>query len=299
MRMKVKKIDKGLDAHSPTMAFIGGPQPTLLYITCQSFGDRKHDRPIHSHDDLSELLLVTKGSGTFISDGRAYPLQAGDIILANQDMPHEVLSASDEEIGTYCFGFCGLRFEGLPANYLLPPDNKPVCSSGEFFPFLQELCRHAYRYLNGGVFERALSQCLAMSFLLLAKSLKASCGDEECRPIGRDMPFRIRQFLDQHFTESLTLKRIADVFGCSESYVSHVCKQSTGYSPIMYVIRRRIGLAQTLLTTTDASITRIAALVGYGDPNYFTKQFTGIVGISPSRYKEQYLESLRGLPKLP
>lgn len=78
---------------------------------------------------------------------------------------------------------------------------------------------------------------------------------------------------------------------CSQNVVS--------YAPILYVIRRRIGLAQTLLTTTDASITHIAALAGYGDPNYFTRQFTEIVGISPSRYKAQYLESLRGLPRLP
>lgn len=174
-----------------------------------------------------------------------------------------------------------------------------MCASGEYFPFLHELCRQAYRHLSGDVFERALSQSLATSFLLLAKSLKAACGEEAHRPIGRDMPFRIRQFLDQHYTEPLTLRKIADVFGCSESYVSHVCKQCTGYAPIMYAICRRIGLAQTLLTTTDASITRIAALVGYGDPNYFTRQFTRIVGISPLRYKERYLESLRGLPRLP
>ena len=55
MRMKMKQMDRLLDVNSPTMAFVGGPQPTLLYITRQSFGDRKHNRPIHSHDDLCEL----------------------------------------------------------------------------------------------------------------------------------------------------------------------------------------------------------------------------------------------------
>ena len=114
---------------------------------------------------------------------------------------------------------------------------------------------------------------------------------------SRDMPFRIRRYLDQHYTEPLTLAQIADALGCSASYVSHACRQSTGHAPITYVIRRRIGLAQTLLTTTDASVTRIAALVGYDNPNYFTKLFARIVGIPPLRYKAQYLESLRGLPR--
>lgn len=286
------------DINALGAAFDGGLPPSLLYITRQNTGGRKHDRPLHSHDDLCELLLVTRGSGTFISEGRAFPLREGDIILANRDTLHEVRSASDEEIGTYCFGFFGLRFSGLPENCMLPPDSNPVCPSGEHFPFLHALCRQAYRHLNGGVTERALSQSLATSFLLLAKTLKAASGDEAGNPSDMDMPFRIRRYLDQHYTEPLTLAQVADALGCSASYVSHACKQSTGHAPITYVIRRRVGLAQTLLTTTDASVTRIAALVGYDNPNYFTKLFTRVVGIPPLRYKAQYLQSLRGLPRL-
>lgn len=281
------------------MAFDGGPQPTLLYITRQVYGGKRHDRPIHSHDDVCELLLVDRGSGEFVAEGRAYPLSEGDVILANPDTPHEVRSASDAEIGTYCFGFCGVRFPGLPVNILLPPGCDPVCPSGEHFPFLQALCAQAYRRLDGGALDRALAGNLATAFLLLAKGLKEGAGTGEGKPVGRDMPYRIRRYLDQHYTEPVTLADIAAAFGCSTSYVSHACKESTGYPPIMYIIRRRIGLAQTLLITTDHSVTHIAGLVGYDNPDYFTAQFAKIVGVSPLRYKEQYLEALRGTARLP
>lgn len=280
-------------------AFDGGPPPTLLYITRQDHGGKRRDRPIHSHDDLCELLLVYSGCGTYVAEGRAYPLREGDIILANQDTPHEVVSASRSEIGTYCFGFCGVRFAGLPVNVLLPPHCDPVCPSGESFPFLQALCEQAYRLLGGGALERAAAQSLATGFLLMARGIREAAGAGEDRPAGRDMPYRIRRYLDQHYTEPLTIDDIAAAFGCSASYVSHACKASTGYAPIQYVIRRRIGLAQTLLTTTDYSVTRIADLVGYDNPNYFTALFARIVGVSPLRYKEQYLEALRGTTGLP
>ena len=59
-------------------------------------------------------------------------------------------------------------------------------------------------------------------------------------------------------------------------------------------IRRRIGLAQTLLISSDYSATRIATMVGYDNTNYFNSLFTRIVGTTPIRYRKKYLESLHG-----
>ena len=291
-------MGKFFDANPLTHAFEGGASPTLLYITKQNFGGKKRDRPMHSHDNLCELLLVYKGFGSYAVEGQSFPIREGDIILANQDDPHEVLSASDAEIGTYCFAFYGLRFAGLPENYIIPPHSAPVCASGTQFHFLRELCENAYQNLDEGPSGMALAQCLSLSFLLLAKNLKETssqrdeCGEEA------EMSARFRHFLDERYTEPITIAEIAAAFGCSESYVSHVFKRFTGYSPMQYVIRRRVGLAQTLLTTTDYTVSHIAALVGYDNPNYFTTIFTKVVGASPLRYKKQYLEAMRGKPGL-
>ena len=71
-------------------------------------------------------------------------------------------------------------------------------------------------------------------------------------------------------------------------------KDISGYSPIQYVIRRRIGLAQTWLISSDLSATQIATMVGYDNTNYFNTLFKRMVGVSPIRYRKQYLDSLRG-----
>ena len=289
-------MGKFLDANPLTHAFEGGVSPTLLYITKQNFGGKKRDRPMHSHDDLCELLLVYKGFGSYAVGGQSFPIREGDVILANQDEPHEVLSASAAEIGTYCFAFYGLQFAGLPKNYIIPPHSAPICASGTQFHFLRELCENAYRNLDEGPSGMALAQCLSLSFLLLAKKLKETSVSLDTRGEEAEMSAGFRRFLDKRYTEPLTIAEIADVFDCSESYVSHGFKRFTGYSPMQYVIRRRVGLAQTLLITTDDTVSRIAALVGYDSPNYFTTVFTKVVGVSPLRYKKQYLESMRGKP---
>ena len=75
----------------------------------------------------------------------------------------------------------------------------------------------------------------------------------------------------------------------SPYYLSHVFKQMSGYSPVQYLLRRRIGEAQTLLITTDLSITRIAELVGYDTQSYFNLQFTKNVGMSPGKFRQNYI----------
>lgn len=287
-------MDHFFESDPLSRAFENRRTPSLLYITKQQFGSRRHDRPMHSHDSFCELLLVYRGFGFYAVQNRSFPIQEGDILFYNQGESHEVRSVSDTEIGTYCFAFSGLKFESLPANHIIPEDSRPVRSSGPQFEFLQQLCERAYQRLDTGAAGRALAQSLALSFLLFARELEE---DPPVRPASGDdaeMADRIRQYLDNHYTEPVLLPGIAAAFGCSESYISHVFKRCTGYSPIQYVIRRRIGLAQTYLTATDYTATHIATLVGYDNTNYFHTIFTKIVGVSPMRYKKQYLEAMRG-----
>jgi len=53
-----------------------------------------------------------------------------------------------------------------------------------------------------------------------------------------------------------------------------------------YILRKRIDLAKSLLTTTRYTIGEVGISVGIDDPQYFNKQFRKICGLSPSRYRE-------------
>lgn len=65
----------------------------------------------------------------------------------------------------------------------------------------------------------------------------------------------------------------------------------SGYSPVQYLLRRRIGEAQTLLITTELPITRIAEMVGYDTQSYFNLQFTKNVGMPPKKFRQNYIVS--------
>ncbi|WP_438803867.1 helix-turn-helix domain-containing protein [Metabacillus rhizolycopersici] len=72
----------------------------------------------------------------------------------------------------------------------------------------------------------------------------------------------------------------------SQYYISHAFKRTTGYSPMQYVIRRRIGEAQSYLFSTDKTVTEIAYIVGYNSASNFNNAFKEMVNMSPQRYRE-------------
>ena len=93
---------------------------------------------------------------------------------------------------------------------------------------------------------------------------------------------RIKDYIDRHFAEDFSLQSMADALHVSPYYLAHVCKDVTGYSPLQYVLRRRIGEAQTLLITTELP-------VGYDNPSHFNAQFSKAVGMSPRTFRKEYV----------
>lgn len=273
--------------------FEPGYFPTLVYSAKQEYGRQRHDRPMHKHDSLCELLLCYRGFGTYQVGSHSYPLQQGDVIFGNVGELHEVVSDYETEIGTYCFGIQNVYFRGLALNFLIPAGSSHVRASGSLFPLFESMSEQIDRLYAGNLPERLTAQLLLGSLVMLAHRLP---DEPHCHtsPANSQLAVRAKEYIDAHYTEDITLEVIAEEMGCSVPYLSHVFKDVSGYSPIQYVIRRRIGLAQTWLISSDLPATQIAVMVGYENTNYFNTLFKRMVGVSPIRYRKQYLESLRG-----
>ncbi|WP_428387568.1 helix-turn-helix domain-containing protein [Paraprevotella xylaniphila] len=63
-----------------------------------------------------------------------------------------------------------------------------------------------------------------------------------------------------------------------------------GTSPCLYIQNRRIKRAQTLLLTTNMTITQVAERVGIYSPAQFTRLFAKIAGCKPKDYRNKLLD---------
>ncbi|MBJ3109898.1 myo-inositol utilization transcriptional regulator ReiD, partial [Salmonella enterica subsp. enterica serovar London] len=101
----------------------------------------------------------------------------------------------------------------------------------------------------------------------------------------------IKSYIDRNFYEPIRLDTLATKFNVSPYYVSHEFKRRYGYSPMDYLIKRRLGEAQSLLTTDEGGrekITSIAYRVGFSNLSHFQNYFKNKVGKTPGQYRKDY-----------
>lgn len=90
--------------------------------------------------------------------------------------------------------------------------------------------------------------------------------------------------INRHFTEEVTLNDIANYVNLSPQHFSKIFKEATGFGYIEWINNLRITKARELMNSTDKTIKEICFLVGYNDPNYFSRIFKKYIGISPTDY---------------
>lgn len=97
---------------------------------------------------------------------------------------------------------------------------------------------------------------------------------------------RARDHMDREYWDDLDIDRLADVALMSAAHFIRSFKATFGETPHRYLQRRRVERAMYLLRTTDRSVTEICMNVGFSSLGTFSRTFTGIVGETPSRFRE-------------
>ena len=242
---------------------------------------------MHAHDDLVEIVLVRGGESRYYVGGTPYDARRGDLFIFNSRVVHDEPSGPDRPVATVSLALGGLQVPGLRENTLIPADASPVCRLSEAQTIrLERLYDVLYDELTAGNDDGA--HHLLMAILTLVQQFRGALAEGSAQD-ANVFAQRIKDYIDRHFAEEFSLQQMADALHVSPYYLAHVCKETTGYSPLQYVLRRRIGEAQTLLITTDLPVTRIAAQVGYDNPSHFNAQFSKAVGMSPRTFRREYV----------
>lgn len=95
------------------------------------------------------------------------------------------------------------------------------------------------------------------------------------------------KYIDEHFSEELTLGTIAARTGFSKFHFSRLFKQYTNYNFSDYLCFRRIREAETLLMRPGISITDVAISSGFSSISTFNRLFKQQKGCSPSEYRRR------------
>lgn len=93
----------------------------------------------------------------------------------------------------------------------------------------------------------------------------------------------IREYIDTHAEDDITLQQLADMVGLSRTYACTMFRRQVGLSPHAYQIQARVRIAREMLAR-GASVANALAATGFYDQPHFTRHFKRLVGITPGRY---------------
>ncbi len=222
----------------------------------------------HIHKNY-EIIVCTKGKGTFCCEKYKKDISAGQIIIIPPDTTHNITSKSN---------IARIYING-ELNQFFNLDSVTIIHDSEKGDGLA-LAKMIYdsRYAN---FEYVCALTNAFVHFLLS-NIK----------IDNKIHLSIKEIADKisnEFSNSdLHLPQILTESGYSEDYIRAQFKYITGKTPTEFLTTVRITHACYLMDTYRHSVplTVIAEQCGYTDYVYFSKKFKQITGVSPRKYTE-------------
>ena len=99
---------------------------------------------------------------------------------------------------------------------------------------------------------------------------------------------KIKAFLDGNYTQKITLDLLSEQFYINKFYLSKIFVRECGVTINQYLVQLRITYAKQLLRFSDLPIEQIAAQCGIPDPNYFSRLFKKIEGVTPGEFRKRW-----------
>jgi len=131
-------------------------------------------------------------------------------------------------------------------------------------------------------FDKMSWEEVADQFITLLKQL-----EEQRKYKSKLNIIDVRNYIDKHVKELITLDDLANMFFVSKEYLSKQFKQELGTSVTDYIIGQRMETAKELVKQGKLSFKEIAEEVGYEDVSYFYRVFRKYFGVAPGEMRKQ------------
>lgn len=239
--------------------------------------------PKHSHDQYV-ICLIEHGVQSFTLKGTKYITTPGRLILINPGVVHTGEAATEK-------GFHLRSLYPSVAHMRAAVYELTGCDQGT--PFFNDLhvddpavTRSVYDLhiaLTHGAGELENESRFVSTLAQLIKRYGEIKAVEQ--PLGNESTSvkQARDYINEHYAQSVSLTQLADYVGLSRYYFLRVFQQEIGMPPHAYLQDVRIRRTKQLIEQ-GRPLSDIAFSVGFSSQSHMTRRFKQFVGITPGKY---------------
>lgn len=247
--------------------------------------------PEHIHEFL-ELAVVSRGSGVHVTPGGSVPISVGSVIFIRPGIWHSYQQPDD--LWTFNLylgrGLLQTQFAWI-IDY---PELAQALFQGQ--PNLGSLSAEVtarvldwLKQVRDAPAERAPTVVGLASCVLdaLSEVVAAAPHDAETSAVARSV-ITMMDLMRGDLRRRWSIGDLAQSVHGSEAFVYRAFKNHLGMSPMAWLQQERGEHFATELTQTRHAISTIGRSVGWDDPNYASRRFRTLFGMTPTEYRRRF-----------
>lgn len=232
------------------------------------------------------FVCVADGKGELRYNHEVYPLKKGDCFFIDCKSPYDCKSSETEPLE-----ILWLHFNGATSRQyyeIFTSHSKNVFRPAEFEKISDIISEIIHFTEQKSLNAEAITSELIVQLLTI--SLTSESGGEHIdSALNQKLAF-VNTYIEEHFTEDLSLEKIASEFRISKYYLSREYKKNYGKTIFQHIIACRINYGKKLLRFSNNSVEEIAHLCGFNDQSYFVRQFKKLENVTCFAYRKMWRE---------
>ena len=231
-------------------------------------------------------FMVEDGEGELVYEGKKYELISGDVVFIDCRKAYSHSTGSNPNAELWSLRWCHFYGPSMPAIYAkyCERGGQPVIRGADVSQY-STILTDIYTLASSSDYIRDMRINGKLNDLLtLLMESSWHQGNSTNAPKKMDIS-SVKSFLDEHYSEKLSLESVASHFFIDKHYLARLFKEQYGVTLVTYLQQVRITHAKRMLRFTDKSIEEIGLECGIGELNYFSRVFKKLEGVSPSEFR--------------
>lgn len=257
----------------------------------------------HSHRQY-EIYVFHEGECKYLINNQIIELKPGSIICLDGSELHKAhvtgdINKYERSIVHFSPDWLKPVLKVLGADFLLEPfETSPhtvfLPKNNTAFTALDKVGRELAKLSLAPYSEEMEAELKVrlVQFLFLFYRLDKTAVLEEHIPKSEKSRYveQIASYVQQHFSKKLTIEKIAKALNLSQSYISHLFKEVTGYTVMEYVMDYRFVQAKGLieLSSQSTKLKDVASNCGFESDAHFNRFFKKKTGMTPRQYQKAH-----------